>query len=293
LTIYIDVLFTVNFVINFVLLILTGKISKIKLNKIRIFFGAFSGALYAVFMFFPNIRMFYGVLAKFCVSLIIVFVSFKFTRWIPFLKTVFIFYVSSFVFGGVVLGIFYFTNAGLKYKSALNNGIFYFNFPWKILFLSVGIAYIVAKVGFNTYKKQKNIMYEEIKINFYNNEITLNALVDTGNMLSDPIENTPVVIAELDSVKELLPSEMFECLTKSDTINALSDIKNDVLLKTKLRLIPFSSLGKSNGMLIGFKSDFVIVREKIIENVCIGVYDKKLSSSDLYNALISPELINL
>lgn len=291
-TIYIDVLFIINFVINYTLLCLTGKISKAKTSKIRIFSGAFLGALYAVFMFFPQIKMLYGVLAKLSVSLIIVFVSFKITKWILFIKTVFIFYVSGFVFGGVVLGVFYFTNAGLKYGSALNNGIFYFNFPWKILFASVGLAYIVAKIGFSTYKTQKNINYEEIKVNLKDKEAVLNALVDTGNMLLDPIENTPVIVASLASVKDILPLDMVDLIDKNTFANTNIFMESESFVKAKIRLIPFSSLGKKDGMLIGFKPDFIVIRQKRIENVCIGVYNQSLSKSGVYNALISPELIN-
>lgn len=291
-TIYIDVLFIINFVINYTLLALTGKISKAKTSKIRIFSGAFLGAVYAVFMFFPQIKMFYGALAKLSVSFIIIFVSFKIKKWILFFKTVFIFYVSSFVFGGVVLGVFYFTNAGLKYGSVLNNGIFYFNFPWKILFLSVGLAYIVAKLGFSTYKNQKNITYEEIKVSLKDKEAVLNALVDTGNMLSDPIENMPVIVAQLTSVKDILPDIMVDLINKNNFIDAPFLIESESFIKAKIRLIPFSSLGKKDGMLIGFKPDFIVVRQKRIENVCIGVYNQSLSKSGVYNALISPELIN-
>ena len=52
---------------------------------------------------------------------------------------------------------------------------------------------------------------------------------------------------------------------------------------SKFRLIPFNSLGKENGLLLGIKADFVRIgdnddiEDKKINNVIIGLYDKKLS----------------
>lgn len=293
-TIYIDVLFAVNFSINFVLLLITGKIAKCNIKNFRIFLASFLGAVYALFMFFPQIKMLYSIFAKLCMSFILIICAFSFSKWRAFLKTVFIFYLSSFIFGGITLGLFYFTNAGIKYGGALNNGIFYFNFPWKVLFLSVGSSYLIVKISFKSYKKDKNIAYETIKIKFLEHEVSLNALVDSGNMLCDPITNTPVVVAELEGVKNILPSEIIEIFKKNEQecLDLVSYLSSDVLLKTRIRMIPFSSLGKQNGMLIGFKPDFVVIRQKIHNDICIGIYNQKLSNSSYYNALISPELIN-
>ena len=54
--------------------------------------------------------------------------------------------------------------------------------------------------------------------------------------------------------------------------------------------IPFYSLGKQNGILLGIKIDKVeIYFEETIEmikNIIVGIYDKKLSKDDRYAALI-------
>ena len=64
---------------------------------------------------------------------------------------------------------------------------------------------------------------------------------------------------------------------------------------SKLKLIPFSSLGKQNGMLIGIKPDYIKIKteekENKIENVIIGIYNKSLTKKGEYQALIGMELI--
>jgi len=64
---------------------------------------------------------------------------------------------------------------------------------------------------------------------------------------------------------------------------------------SRFRLIPFTSLGKENGMLIGFRPDYIEVGEnaekKGITDVIIGIYNRALSKNNNYSALLSPELI--
>lgn len=60
-------------------------------------------------------------------------------------------------------------------------------------------------------------------------------------------------------------------------------------------MIPYSSLGKQNGMLIGIKADELIVRQDDNEekkrDVIIGIYNKSLTKRGEYRALIGIDLI--
>lgn len=59
-------------------------------------------------------------------------------------------------------------------------------------------------------------------------------------------------------------------------------------------MIPYSSLGKQNGMLIGIKADWLIVKQEDVEqkkeNVIIGIYNKSLTKKGEYRALMGLEL---
>lgn len=63
----------------------------------------------------------------------------------------------------------------------------------------------------------------------------------------------------------------------------------------KLKLIPFSSLGKQNGMLIGIKPEFVLIKKEEEEfkkeNIIIGIYNKSLTKRGEYRALVGLPLI--
>ena len=66
---------------------------------------------------------------------------------------------------------------------------------------------------------------------------------------------------------------------------------------SKIRIIPFSSLGKENGMLLGINAKSIVVENKedgdIIkkDNIIIGIHDGILSKSGKYHGLIGLELL--
>lgn len=65
----------------------------------------------------------------------------------------------------------------------------------------------------------------------------------------------------------------------------------------KIRLIPFSSLGMKNGMLIGVKVDKIIIyyrdREEVVKNVIIGLYENEFTKDNRYNAIIGLDIIEI
>ena len=96
---------------------------------------------------------------------------------------------------------------------------------------------------------------------------------------------------ENNLLEEVLPKEI--C---NNVENILSGNLDGVPEKyiPRLRCIPFSSLGKQNGMLLGIKADGIEVdfeeEKKCSKDVIIGVYDKSLTKKGEYRALIGLEL---
>ena len=77
----------------------------------------------------------------------------------------------------------------------------------------------------------------------------------------------------------------------------LENIPDDVKEKyiSKLKVIPFSSLGKQNGMLLGIKADEISIEsedENITNNnLIVGIYDKSLTKRGEYRALVGMNLL--
>ena len=91
--------------------------------------------------------------------------------------------------------------------------------------------------------------------------------------------------------KEILNN--LENILGGDFESISEETKNKYI--SKLKVIPFSSLGKQNGMLIGIKPKSAIVikdeNENKINNVIIGIYNKSLTKRGEYRALIGIELL--
>jgi len=101
-------------------------------------------------------------------------------------------------------------------------------------------------------------------------------------------------IAFKTSLYDLLPKEILnntESILGGDFKNIPEDIKREYI--PKLKIIPFASLGKQNGMLVGIKPEKIeIINEQTEENknAIIGIYNKSLTKKGEYNALIGIEL---
>lgn len=127
---------------------------------------------------------------------------------------------------------------------------------------------------------------------FYNGKLEkIKTMIDTGNLLKVPITNEDVIIVEKDSLKELLPKDFLDNL---QNILAGKWLNEQGFYDYKFKIIPFSSLGKENGVLLGFKPDYIKVvadYETVKSNVVIGIYNGKLSRSNLYSSLIGINIL--
>lgn len=290
-TVYIDVLFAVNMIINYLLLLATSKITRQSTSAFRVALGSFAGAVYAVCMFFPQIKALYTIAAKIAVSFILVAITFNIKKVRTFFKTVCVFYITSFIFGGISLGIFYFTGAGSG--TVISNGIFYYNLSLRLLIISSAIAYGIIRTLWKVCKSDRMRDFKKIDIYLHGKNVSLNALVDTGNMLNDPLTQTPVVVAEFERLKSILPQNFNTLYTELYHSPESIMLSNDVSeMAPRLRIIPFSSLGASESMLLGFKPDAIKIEKQIREDIIIGIYRSHLSKNKDYNALLNPEIIS-
>lgn len=210
-------------------------------------------------------------------------------------KMMIFFYLVSFAFGGATLGVIYMVNTG---KISIKDGVIYGKYTLKTIVIGVIVALLIIIVSFKLTKAKisKSDLFCNIVIKINNKKVKARAMVDTGNMLKEPISNIPVVVVTSEVLKDVVPKEILENIENilgGDLKNIPDDIKKEYMLK--LKIIPFSSLGKQNGMLLGLKAQELEVEEenetKTIKQVIIGIYGKKLSKKDKYNALLGIDVI--
>lgn len=277
-TIYADMLFLVNFIINIILLKLCCLLIKTASSALRLTAASALGAVYAVCMFFPDISFFYIFPFKLAVSFFMIKIVAPKAKAVRLVKYTSVFYLVSFTFAGVLLMLIYLGSASPVLTPVVQNGIFYFDIPLGSLLLASALSYGVIALSQAIFKRNKTIGIRSLKIILSGRECTVPALSDTGNLLRDPISSVPVIIAEQKFIDTLFP-EGIPSLEMAKTSSA------------RLRLIPYSSLGSKGGMMTGFIPDEVRIDGRKTGRVIVAISPDALSKEDEYNALFNPNII--
>ena len=294
-TIYIDVVLIENLIMNYIILLATGLILKIEINHIRLILASLLGASYSIVAYTGAIEVYSSFILKIILSILIVYIAFNPQNTKKMWKELLLFYLTSFVFGGAAFALIYIVK---PQDILMKNGLFLGTYPLKTVMLGAIVAFTIILTAFTIVKKKitKQDMFCEIEIELNEEKIRINTMIDTGNMLKEPITNTPVVVVEHTLLYQCLPKEILnnlENIIGGDFEKIPEEIKEKYI--SRLKLIPFSSLGKQNGMLLGIKPKYLKIiteeQEKIKENVIIGIYNKSLTKKGEYRALMGIELL--
>ena len=289
--IYLDIVLLENFIMNYIIIFSTAIISRSKISNLKFFVASIFASLYSVINYIYNIRTFQNFFIKIIVSVIIVLIAFENYKIKMFLKKLILFYLVSFTFGGIAFMLLFLINPS---NIIIKNGILTGTYPVKVTILGGIIGFcIICCVSFVIKDRlKKKSMLCDLEIFYKGKCKNLKTMIDTGNLLKEPISQTDVIIVEKNSLKEMVESEILDNLdniVKGKWIDAMENVHS-----YKFKLIPFSSLGNDNGLMIGFKPDYVRIfdEEEYIKNdVIIGIYNGKLCKSNIYNSLIGLDIL--
>ena len=234
--IYIDYIFFLNFMFDFILLLSVSLILRRNIKIRRIIFGSFIGGI-TIFFLFLNINSFMLFLLKLIVSILMVISTFGLISFKYFLKNLVFLYISSLFLGGSLYALniqFSYLHEGLIfYHSGLSINVIV------LIILSPLIIYLYIKQLKDL--KQNYSKYYKVDIKYKDNLIKLTGFLDTGNKLIDPYSLSPVIIA---CEKDFKNTKKYTIIPFS-TINDTSVIKcikpdkvfiNGVEYKKKVRV---------------------------------------------------------
>jgi stage II sporulation protein GA (sporulation sigma-E factor processing peptidase) len=291
-TVYIDILFFINLVINYFILLAVTNILHRKDKRLRLFLGACLGAVYSLFIFFPELSFLYSSVLKFIFSVAIVVVAYKFSSIIHLVKLVLAFYIVSIIFGGIIFAMWLFLSPpGMLMK----NGVVYVDISPVVLILASAACYIIITLFARFLHKNNGLeAIYEVEVFLGNVSVKITALLDTGNSLTDSISGLPVIITEFDKIEKLIPKALRQSFKKGIIDNP--DIFVIENWQNRFRLIPYGSVGNTGGLLPAFKPDKIVAKsgENKIEtsNVLVAVTNKRLTADGRYNMLLNPNLKN-
>ncbi len=223
LTVYADVLFCVNFIIDYFLLGLTAKVLKSVCSFKRQLFGAGVGALCSLTILIPKLNLLLSLIVMLGTSAITVIASFGMGSFKLFIRRLSCFYLASFVFSGLMAALSRLLN---NQSLIVRNGVVYYNLSAVLLVAFAVFTYFIISL-ICRYTRRNNEPTERLSIRQDNVKIDVIALVDSGNRLQEPFSEKWVML--LDSQYENL-------------------FQNT---KSPKRVIPYATIG-GEGVLYGF-----------------------------------------
>ncbi len=268
-TIYIDVLFLLNFFIDYIIIITTAFVCGREHNFKRIIAASAVGALYSVAVFFPQLKVLNILLLKFTMSILITVISFKFLSLRSHIKIFISYYFINFVYGGGIYAFYRFTNLGSKMN--YSNGEYYIDIPlFLIIILTFSIYFLTRFLIVSLNNKPKKIT--KIRIYHHNKYTDANAIVDTGNNLLDPISMLPVTLVENNVISKIIGQE----------------ITDETFKANKMRIIPWKDASGDSKSIYAFKPSKIVNTENGAElnEMLIGIVQNNLTADKSYQALL-------
>ncbi len=280
--IYIDTLFLLNTIVDYLILLSTAKVAGEVLYRWRMGLGAVLGGCYAVAIFLPKLTFLQHPICRLAVAVAMVLIAF----WgcLHLLRLTLIFFALSCAFGGGVLAIALLGGEGLS----LTGGVIYSGMDLKIVLLSAAGCYCLLTLLFRRWGKH-GVMTGElvaVKLTMGERQVTLLALQDTGNTLTDPVSGRPVIVAEGRALEGLFPQgEAFtveELLHPAETMEG----RRGTELAHRLRILPYRAVGVDGGLLLAIRVDGIRLGGNGGRGGLVALSPTPLSDGGGYRALV-------
>jgi len=296
-----------------------SKVTRNKKKPLWLLAGAgVMSLLYTLLIAVEALRFVNVVLSSVVILTVGVLISFQPAGVKAFVKLMLVSYSISFAVGGLGMSLFFLTDIPYAVYFIANDWDgFAQAISWQLVLAGAVISYVLIKIGLKIVEQHtlKRQMLCNVQIFMGETGASFEALVDTGHSLREPLSQSPVIIAEFEYIKEFLPdglkvlfyekqeNDLSGLITSSEVSlyetgpagrPASFGFTQESAFYKRVRMIPFTSLGRTNGMLIGFRPDRVAVEgaKEPPQDVVIGIYNDKLCHNGRYQGLLSPELIS-
>lgn len=278
-TIYADVLFLINFIINYLILFTAAHIGAIQLRRWRLIVAAMLGAIYGVAVFLPMLSFLTSLFFKLFTSLLMVLCAFGFHRLF---KNFLLFLAISVLFAGAVFAVSLLGKSGFI---EIHNGVFYIHMSFLPLIATSIAAYIFLSFTFKKGLARSDRRISRVTLVVNNTSAILSALHDTGNALRNPKDNTSVVITDYPHVRALFPNTV-QNLMDNVSPDAYITIYDKLAPLGIFSLIPYKTVGVSFSLMLAFSPDKILLDGKKSPCSLVAISPFSVSDGDVYNAVI-------
>lgn len=282
---YLDALFVLNLVVNYLLLLSTAKIAAVHIPRWRIGLGALLGAVYAVMAFLPQFGFLLAAPMRIVSGVSMALIVFGSKR--GFLRVTLIFFAVSAAFGGVIFALSLFAGTPAP------GGHLLVPINLRVLLITFALCYLVMKLVFSRLGRDVGGQLLQVEITRRGRTITCTGLTDTGHSLTDPITGAPVLVVETETALSLFSGEASVLLL--DSSRSPVDVLRDLEATPdggSLYLIPYTAVGVAHGFLLAFRPDTLRIDGRDIRSVSIALSPTRVSDGGRYAALINGGMLS-
>ena len=276
-TIYADILFLLNTFVDYLLLLITGRIAGIPLCRKRYWFAATIGGGYAVLAIIPCLcSVLTSVLSKLLVWFLIS--SIAYGRSFQLIKL-------TLLLGGISSSL-----AGVVLASATLFNTSRFMLIPSLLVVSIALFFIGTDFFHSSMQHNISGNIFPARLSIAGNLIELPTLLDTGNHLKNPVTGLPLLVVSIHTLNPILPSGLSQILLEGDLKNpsGLLNVIRTVAPELNPQLIPYRSLGCSSGLLLTLQTDWIQIKTHRYKNAAVALAPTNLGFG--YSALWGGEL---
>jgi len=276
--IYIDRVFLLNGIVDYLLLLSTAALAGIPFRRRRLLLCGALGGLYASAVFLPGCSFLASPAPKLLSGFLMALIAFgkERKRW----RLLLLFFLLSGGLAGFLLAVGLMLGSSDVLLSRLSDA----RINWEVFLLSSLSFALLLRIVFRQAArhtgKSGDLLPAEISME--GRHLRLTALHDTGNTLRDPLRGTPVLVVETAATAALWPPVVWEVLkVRRPPEEQLLRLRG---LTGRFCLLSFQSVGVAGGLLLTARSDGVRVNGKNYPHILIALSETPLGAGG-YQAL--------
>ena len=237
--VYLDSVFVLNAVMDYVLCLVTGRLAGIRLCRWRYLAAGLVGGLYSVAVFLPGCAFLSEIPVKLAAGIL----------------------MSLIAYGGEdhparLILLRFAAGSG----EMVMRGIFYTDVDGRTLLIAATSVYLVITLVFKTAAKHGTRgELLEIRVSLNGRTASMTALQDSGNDLRNPMDGRPILVVAPGVLDGVLPSEVRSKIT-SKRLEAPVELLEPLMEaapELKPQLLPYRAVGTSGGLLLTIRTEWV------------------------------------
>ncbi len=223
-SVYIDLYVLINFSMDLLCLMTVGSLLHRRVQRLRAILAAVLGGLYAAASLLLGLDGVFGFVCDAGVAILLCVIAFHTRGERPrtALKCAAVFVLVSMLLGGVMTGLYSLLNRlHLPLETLQGDGLSVWIFALLTAVAGVATARGGAFLGFS-----KKTSHVTVHAALFGHLVELRAMVDSGNLLRDPVSGKSVIVADLERVKSALPPDLVHAFQNGDPLSWLSTYEN-------------------------------------------------------------------